>query len=433
MCRSRSPPCPVRADAAAARLAFPIAVAVLLGGYAALVGWDVLHYDWLRGYDAYANSLYADVIRDHHRLPTERETGVWHTPPLFFAIAALIDSHRAIQVVDAIAGLAVVVLAGLIAREVFPRSRAIQLGAIAFAALTPVLTRTAVMYHPEPLASALATAGLYVVVRALARDRITIEAGAAAGTLYGLAALTRTWALALAAASFVALLGRRRPWAAATLAAILLALTLPWFVHQARERGDPFAFNRPAPEESFFSRRPASFYTSLDVDAVFSRPYAPNYLNHLWPVVYTDWWGDYWRYFELPTENISTPAELPPRYENPRIRQSYVGLAPSLLGIAGLIGILVVGIRRRAAALLILPASIAVLGIAFLVFQLSYPSPDGDTIKAAYLLNAVAPLAVCAAWSLAWLRRAGRPVMIAVLALLVYIAVLDIDFLILPA
>jgi hypothetical protein len=432
----------VRADAAslaalrASRLAFPLAAASLLAGYTTLVLWDVFQYDWLRGYDAYATSLYADVIRDHHRLPTEAESGVWHTPPLFFAVAAVLDSHRAVQVLDGIAALAVVVLAGLIARELFPRARAIQLGAIGFAALTPVLTRTAIMYHPEPLATALAVAGLFVVVRALARGGVTVWTGVLGGVLFGLATLTRTWALALAAASCLALLSgreRRGAWTAAALAGMLLALTLPWFVHQAREHGNPFAFNRPAPEESFFSRRPASFYTSLDVDAVFARPYAPNYINHLWPVVYTDWWGDYWRYFDLPIENISRPPDLPPRYENPRVRQSYIGIAPSLLAAAGLIGMLVAGIRQRAPALLLLPASVLLVGSAFLVFQISYPHADGDTIKASYLLNAVAPLAVCAAWALVGLRRAGRLVMIAVLALLAYAAALDVDFLILPA
>jgi 4-amino-4-deoxy-L-arabinose transferase-like glycosyltransferase len=436
----------VRSDAAAigalraSRLAFPIGVAVLLAGYSTLVGWDVFHYDWLRGYDAYANSLYVDVVRLHHRLPTASETGVWHTPPLFFVVAALIDSHRGVQLLDGVAGIVVVVFAGLIARELFPRSRAIQLGAIAFAALTPVLTRTAVMYHPEPLATALAVAGLYVVVRSLARRRVGAWSGAVAGLLFGLGTLTRTWALSLAAAACLALLlqarverSRRPLWSVASLVGVLLALSLPWFVHQARSHGNPFAFNRPAPHESFFSRRPASFYTSLDVEAAFSRPYAPNYLNHLWPVVYTDWWGDYWRYFELPYENISTPPELPPKYENPRVRQSYVGIAPTLFAVAGFIGILVVGLRRRDPPLLLVPASIVLLGLAFLVFQISYPHADGDTIKATYLLDAVAPLAVCAAWALSSLRRAGRPVMIAVVLLLAYIAVLDVDFLILPA
>jgi hypothetical protein len=221
--------------------------------------------------------------------------------------------------------------------------------------------------------------------------------------------------------------------AAAALAGVLLVLTLPWFVNQTRAHGSPFAFNRPAPQESFFSRRPASFYTSLDVGAVFSHPYAPHYLNHLWPVVYTDWWGDYWRYFELPYENISTPPELSPKYENPRVQQSWVGLAPSLLAVAGFVGILVAAVRRFDPRMLLLPAAVVLLGVEFLVFQITYPHHDGDTIKAAYLLNAVAPLAVCAAWALVWLRRAGRLVMMAVVLLLAYAAVLDVDFLLLPA
>jgi hypothetical protein len=435
----------VRADTAtlgalrASRFAYPVAVLLVLAGYAAVVGWDVFHYDWLRGYDAYANSLYTDVIRDHHRLPSATESGVWHTPPLFFVVAALLDSHRGVQVLDGLAAVAVVVLSGLIARELFPRSRAIQAGAVVFAALTPVRTRTAVMYHPEPLATLLAVAGLYVVVRALVRGRPGPWTGVAAGALFGFGTLTRTWALAFAAASCLALLlraglerERTSLLAAVSLAGVVLALSLPWFVNQARSHGSPFAFNRPAPKESFFSRRPASFYTALDVRSAFTHPYAPHYLNHLWPVVYTDWWGDYWRYFDIPAENISTPPELPQRYENPRVRQSFVGLAPSLLALAGFVGLIVAGVRRRAPELLLLPASIVLLGLAFIVFQIAYPHADGDTIKATYLLDAVAPLAVCAAWGLASLRRAGRLVMIAVLLLLVYVAALDVAFIVLP-
>jgi hypothetical protein len=408
-----------------------VAFALLLAAYAALVLWDVFHYDWLRGFDAYANSQYADVLRDHHRLPHENETGVWHTPPLFFALAALIDSHRAVQVVDGLAVVAVALLAGLIARELFPRSPVVQLASVASAALTPVLTRTGVMYHPEPLATALATGGLYVVVRGLARGRPAVWTGAGAGLLLGLGTLTRTWALAVAAACCLALVVRARP-AAAALAGVLLLVSLPWFVHQAREHGSPLAFNRPAPNEPFFERRPASFYVSLDVDDVFSRPYAPNFVNHLWPVTYTDWWGDYWRYFDIPYENISTPPQLPATYESPRVRQSYVGIAPSLLVLAGFVGLVVAGVRRRSETILLLPAAIVLLGLGFLMFQISYPHADGDTIKAAYLLDAVAPAAVCFGWALDRLRRTGKLVMIAVMAALLYAAVLDVDFLVLP-
>ena len=422
------------------RLLVPLAVGVIVVGYATLLAWDVFHYDWLRGFDAYANSLYSDVIRDHHRLPHETETGVWHTPPLFFALSALIDSHRAMQAVGGLAAVVVVVLAGLIARELFPRARFLQIAAVAFAALTPVLTRTAVMYHPEPLASALAVGGLYVVVRGLSRGRPGLWTGCVAGALFGLGTLTRTWALAVAAAACAMLVlnfllrrDRTSLWSAAGLCGVLLLLSLPWFLHQAREHGSPLAFNRPAPKESFFERRPASFYLSVDAGGVFSHPYAPSFVNHLWPVTYSDWWGDYWRYFDLPYENISSPPRLPSQYENPRVRQSYVGIVPSLLAVVGLVGILISGIRRRSPALLAVPVSVVLLVLSFLVFQISYPHPDGDTIKAAYLLNGVAPLAVCAAWALEELRRAGRLVIIVVVALLLYAAAIEIDFLVLPA
>ena len=422
------------------RLALAIGPAVVLGGYAALLGWDVFHYDWLRGFDAYANSLYADVLRDHHRLPTTAETDVWHTPPLFFVVAALIDSHRGVQIFNACAALVVVMLAGLIARELFPRSRGIQLGALTLAALSPVLTRSAVMYHPEPLATALATAAVYLVVRAITRGRAGVWAGACAGLLFGLASLTRTWALSFAGASCLALLVQAR-WnrdrepllAGAALIGVTLALSLPWFVNQTRSHGSPFAFNRPAPSEPFFSRRPAAFYLSVDMGEVFSHPYAPHYLNHLLPVVYSDWWGDYWRYFDIPYDNISTPPELPSKYEAPRVRQSYVGVVPSLFGALGFVAFLVLGIRRREPGLLLIPGAVLLLGLQFLTFQIAYPHADGDTIKATYLLNAAAPVAVLTAWALALVRRAGTPATVAVFLLLAYLAILDLMFLILPA
>ena len=113
--------------------------------------------------------------------------------------------------------------------------------------------------------------------------------------------------------------------------------------------------------------------------------------------------------------------------------QSYVGILPSLFALAGFVGLAVVGARRREPAVLLIPASILALSLAFLVFQISYPHPDGDTIKAAYLLDAVAPLAVCGAWMLSLLRRAGPLVIMAVVLPLLYAVALDVDFLVLPS
>ena len=60
---------------------------MVLVAEAALLAWNAWHYDWLRGYDAFANEQYADVVSREYRLPSESESGVWHTPPLWFALA----------------------------------------------------------------------------------------------------------------------------------------------------------------------------------------------------------------------------------------------------------------------------------------------------------------------------------------------------------
>ena len=67
---------------------YRLAVAVVLAAEAALLTWNAWHYDWLRGYDAYASDRYAEILWEQHRLPSTSESGVWHTPPLWFGAAA---------------------------------------------------------------------------------------------------------------------------------------------------------------------------------------------------------------------------------------------------------------------------------------------------------------------------------------------------------
>ena len=61
--------------------------AAVLAAETVLLAWNAWHYDWLRGYDAFANERYAEIVSTEYRLPSEAESGVWHTPPLWFALA----------------------------------------------------------------------------------------------------------------------------------------------------------------------------------------------------------------------------------------------------------------------------------------------------------------------------------------------------------
>jgi hypothetical protein len=426
-----------------------LATAGVLAAVAVVLAWNVAAYPWERSYDANQSSLYVQTLREDHRLPDENDTGVWHNPPLFYAVAGVVQAaagvvgvepHAAVQVLSATAAGAVVVLVLLLVRELFPADPLLRLVAVAVAACTPVLLRAGALYHPEALATALTTGGLYVLVRALARSRPTALSGLASGALLGLANLTRTWALAALAAALIALtvdaVWRRRAGSlrmAAALAVSAGVLVIPWLAYKAEAHGSPLAYSRPVPSQWLASGRPASFWLDPALDDVFTSPYAPHFTNRLLPVVYADWWGDYWRAWEIPRPLLNRPAKLPTRYERPLVIQSLVGLVPSAAALAGFLALSLLAWRRRDAGLLALLLSAGLLALSFVAFLVRYPKLDGDNMKALYVLDAAPVVAICIAYSLVWLARRGPLLRVLAIAALSAAFVATIAFAFLPA
>ena len=54
-------------------VAYRLAIALVLAGEATLLVWNAWRYDWLRGYDAFANDQYARVVATEYRLPSATE------------------------------------------------------------------------------------------------------------------------------------------------------------------------------------------------------------------------------------------------------------------------------------------------------------------------------------------------------------------------
>jgi len=387
---------------------------------AALLAWNAWHYDWLRGYDAFANAQYADVVSREYRLPSEAESGVWHTPPLWFALAGALGrlttalglghAQRPGQLLAAAAGLVTCVLVLLLARVLWPERPVLHLVALVFVAASPALVRASAMYHPETLAVALATGGVLVAARAL-RTRWTIGSAAAAGALLGLACLTRAWAVpVLVAVLVVAGLhawDTRRWMPVATCAAVALALFAPWLVNQQLAHGSALAFNRPPPSGSLLERRPASFYLGPRSLRALEHPITPLFRDELVPHLYADWWGDWALTWDSPPPPAPA-ALLPSGVVSERARQAAVGVLPSALALAGLIALGLLAVARRSPLLALLPLSAVGVGTAYVAFVVRYPSPDGDTIKATYLLMALPAAAVAAAFVIDALRPRGR-------------------------
>jgi hypothetical protein len=375
-----------------------IAVAAVLAADVALLLWNASHYDWLRGYDAYANDEYASTVADEHRLPSADDSGVWHTPPLWFAVVGVLrrvaldhgwgTPQRPGQLLAAAAGFAVCVLVFLLARELWPERRALHLLALVAAAASPALVRASAMYHPETLAVALAAGGVLVAVRAL-RTRWTPWSSLGAGALLGLAALTRGWALPVLAAVVVAACldawSRRRWLPVALLVASSLVLVGPWLANEQVAHGSALAFNRPAPSESVLTRRPASFYLGPRMLRAIEHPVTPLARNELLPHLYADWWGDWALTWDSPPP--PAPGQLlPASVVSERARQAVIGLLPSVLALAGIVALALLAVTRRSTAIGLLPLIALGVAAAYTLFTVLYPSTDGDTIKGTYLL-----------------------------------------------
>jgi hypothetical protein len=394
--------------------------------FVVLVGaWNVLRYDPRTGYDAVDHIAYADGLVPGGHLP--HGTGEYYTPPGYYAVAGSLDwlagklgagePHRAGMAVNVLFLLGTVLLVGRIARELWPGRERLALGAAAFVAVLPVTVKTEAMFHPETMSLFLSTLALWLCVRAFADRRYAVALGVALGA----AQLVRAFALWTVAAVAIALLAGRR-WRELAIVVVLAALIpAPWYVHQRIEYGGSPVFDRPTVSKPIYERRPASFYFDPGIPAVVTKPYRPHFLNLALPTTYSELWGDYFGDWAW---NGSTQKRPSAHARHELQLQSVVGIAPSLLAVAGFFAFLLASLRSPPRLALALLPLLGILG--YLYFTVGYPTPDGDVLKATYMLSATAGWALGFGYLLDRLR--GRA-WIAAAALTAACALAELPFL----
>jgi hypothetical protein len=374
--------------------------AALVAALALIAGWNAYKYPSGAGYDVRQHREYADLLIHDGKIPGPETRSEYYTPPLFYALAGAAtvvgehvhsgDPHKLGQVLN---WLVLVTTAGvlwLLARELFPGRPWLQLSALAFFCFLPVVLRVGAMFHPEPLSMLLSAAALLLAARMLGRPDLRWQLAVATGVVLGLGQLVRAFSLWTFAAVVLAFVVARawRPLALVVVATAIVAS--PWYIRQAVKYGDPI-FDRPTKEEAIWERRPADFYIGLGLPEVFTDPIRPNFRNEAIPTTYSEVWGDYfgvWRGHREP--------------------QSFIGLLPTLLAVAGSI-VLLVRSRRAPArlAVAVLPA-LGLLG--YLYFTVSYPTPDGDVLKASYMLTTAPAWALAFGYAVDRLPGRTRPV-----------------------
>jgi 4-amino-4-deoxy-L-arabinose transferase-like glycosyltransferase len=415
-------------------------------GIAALAGlivlWNALSYPSGAGYDAASHREYADFLIQHHRLPYRGETPEYYSPPLYYWLAGaatwigrrigLGDPHKLGQLLNVPAVVAVVLLVAALARLLWPERRWLPVLAAGFVVLSPVLTRTASMFNPEPTDLLVSMIALFLAARMLVRRDLRLRSAFALGIVLGCGEMVRQfslWTLAVVVLAFLgALVARsadRRALAAAlavTVAACAV-VALPWYVYRAQHYGNA-VFDRPHSSKPLWERRPARFYVDPGLPDLFTRPYRPHLVNLALPETYADLWGDWYGVFEWSSATQSRPSAARNAW---LVLQNVFGILPTLLAVLGWLVLLGRSLRRRDAPLLLV-ALLPLAGIAgYLYFTVSYPTPDGDVLKPTYMLTTLGAWGLCFAW-LATTLAARRPRL--VYGTLAALAVVDLPFVI---
>lgn len=383
---------------------------------ALIAAWNVVRYPPGLGYDAGDHISYAQGILDGNGFPDG--VGEYYTPPGFYSAAAgaiwlgeslgLGQPLRVVQLVGAALLLATAVLLLELARLLFPGRRPLHLAALGLFTFGVLAPRSAAMVHPETMSMFFSTLGLVLAARMMVRRAWTLLNSVALGVTLGVAQLVRAFSLWTFAVVVLVLIGaaafrsdERRRIVTSLVATVLAtgAVAGPWYAYQASRFTNPI-FDRPQVQAPLWKRQPASFYVDPRLHSVFREPVAPHLANRFIPQLYADGWGDYYGVF------VWNNGDPRPSAGERRtlVSQMFLAVVPTLLLAGGWLVLLKRSLTRgglRVAPERLLVALLPLAGIAgMLYFAVGYPTPDGDVIKATYMLTTVPAWAICFGYGL---------------------------------
>ena len=167
-----------------------------------------------------------------------------------------------------------------------------------------------------------------------------------------------------------------------------------WFyIHLFLEYGSFTAFNKP-PVSFSLKNQNIYFYLPISVESlmVFSKPIRPYFSNQFLPILYSDFWGDYWGYFSFTSRSLDTGRNqlLIGDY---LARVNIVSLVPSFMLIYSLFfakkTIKESDTENCNIFLRYIYYAFIISIVGYLWFLIKYPElPTGDTNKATHMIHA---------------------------------------------
>jgi hypothetical protein len=404
-------------------------------------------YDVSLGFDYPAHLQYVRYLVDHGRLPPYDLNFSTCNPPLYYALAALMEraglSNQAVGGISIASSCLQLLFCWLGAELYLRESRLARLLTLAIACVVPVSVHIAGMLSNEPLNGMLCTGATVLLPQVLSRrGRGAVVFGAAAGVFLGLALLTKISGAMVLTAFLIAVAaalvrggsrGAARDGLRGTVAVLAIAAALSGW-HYVRHRVlygkfvltayDPFLKIDPTFKVPYLDRRTLGFVTYWD-DEIYAMPYWPvASLPHarFWPVLVTTTFSDYFNFAFVPRPAPGAPVlsinSKPLRPSALLLSRASVlgGTGLALLAVAAWL-ILARTLWRRgdhSRLVLLLVALLATLGQ--LHFAVRFPNDRSGPIKGSYLQFAgtvfcgLAGLAIATLWN----RRRIVPRLLAV-------------------
>ena len=402
----------------------------LLGLLAVVAVWNAFTYPYFGGFDAREHVAYAYEIMEG-RLPTG---GASYTPPGFYALAALairlgerlgMDTPEQLaQLLNALCVVVSGVLVLVLGRLLLPERPLARWSALAFFACSPVVLKTGAMFHPQPLAMLLSLLALTATAWMVARRDYRLRLWAALALSLAGAQLVRSvsiWVVGVVLVTLVAAAVAQREYrrrivtALAASALAMVLLPLPWYLHNQSTGGNA-VFGRGMSVLSLDSPWPAAFYVDPGLPDVITHPQRAELGVGLVPILYTETWGDFFGIWSWGTAR----PELTSAVDRRLALQSIVGLPLTALALAGWFAFAALTASRwREAPERIILALAPLVGLIAVVYYVTRSfRPDGDTVKALFLLPAVPFWALSFGFAADVLIERSRRLGLVVLALL---------------
>lgn len=379
-----------------------------------IIIYNIFNYDSVQGYDSDAHFLYVDILPKISNLLPEN-TYEYFNPPLPYLIPSVVGTvceklttnnlntcreiyKFAIQILQMIMFFFSIYFYIKIFNIFELDDTTLKLSFLALLLLITANYKTFAMFRSETYIIFLNSILLYRFTILLKNSFKCVNIDYIIfGTCIGLLALSRQWSFLLFPPYFLIYILLKKDIKAQYFKFIFYSFALGfaisgwWYFRLFFEFGSFTAFNMSSSPLKF-TNQPLNFYWPFNNSAIdmFVKPIRPNFNNQFFPVLYSSLWGDYWGYFSFTSNALSTGRNqlLIGDY---LARVNIISILPTFFLLAGLkIGFKALVTKNKNNIEIfnsLIFISILFSFFGYFVFVLKYPSYNGNTIKAVYIIQ----------------------------------------------